>query len=244
MYQMLVLASLALSMTACTTHAEPNTADAKLPDLGAGTHLESISVPDVGQVNYAIRVDDSYDSTKPAPLVLVLHHGYQGPKPKAYTGAGMLEKFKGSVQEIGGIAIAPDVVGSDWRHTSNEQSAVWLVQSAMKTYNIDATQVYVIGFSMGGAGTWHIAGGHQDLFTAAIPVAAPVTGTTQWKIPVYAIHSEQDEIVSYSAAKKHATSIKADGGTIQFITVNGLTHFNISSYDSYVIEGVKWLRAQ
>ena len=244
MYQMVVMAGVALLMAGCTTHAVPITVDGKLPELGTGLHRESISVPDVGEVKYAIRVDDTYDSSEPAPLVLVLHYGYQGPKPNAYTGAKVMEALIGGVQEIGGIAIAPDVVGGDWRSANNEQSAVWLVKSAMKTYNIDANQVYVTGFSMGGAGTWHVAGRHQDLFTGAIPVAAPVTGTTQWKIPVYAIHSKQDEVVSFSAAKKHVASIEAAGGTIQFKTVNGLTHYETSSYDAYVIEGVKWLREQ
>jgi hypothetical protein len=57
-------------------------------------------------------------------LVLVLHHGYDGPKPDAYNGAAMIEKFIGGVQKIGGIAIAPDALGSDWRNTNNEHSAV------------------------------------------------------------------------------------------------------------------------
>ena len=177
-------------------------------------------------------------------LVLVLHHGYDGPKPDAYNGAAMIEKFMGGGREIGGIAIAPDALAGDWRSANNENSAVWLVKRAMNTYNIDVNQIYVIGYSMRGAGTLHIAGRHQDLFTGAIPVAAPITGTTKWTIPVYLIHSKKDELIPYFAAKSHAASIEADGGTIQFKTVNDLTHFEVSRYDSYVVEGVKWLRTQ
>jgi len=216
----------------------------ELPELGAGIHRKSISVPDVGTVKCAIRVDDSYDKSTPAPLVLVLHYGYEGSKPDAYTGADMMKTFMDAVHEIGGIAIAPDVVGGDWRSANNERSAVWLVKSAMNTYNIDSKQVYVTGYSMGGEGAWHVAGRHQDLFTGAIPVAAPVTGTTQWKIPVYVIHSNKDDIVPYSNAKRHATSIESADGTIQFKTVNGLTHYDAGGYDMHVTEGVKWIRAQ
>eukprot|EP00919_Chromeraceae_sp_WS-2016_P040738 GHVR01097227.1.p1 GENE.GHVR01097227.1~~GHVR01097227.1.p1 ORF type:complete len:232 (-),score=16.84 GHVR01097227.1:495-1190(-) len=231
-------------MTGSVSHAVSNQATGKLPLLGVGLHRESISVPDVGTVKYAIRVDDSYRSSTPAPLVLVLHHGYDGAKPVAYTGAAMIEKFMGGVREIGGIAIAPDALGGDWRSANNENSAVWLVKRAMNTYNIDVNQIYVIGYSMGGAGTLHIAGRHQDLFTGAIPVAAPITGTTKWTIPVYLIHSKKDELIPYFAAENHAASIEAAGGTIQFKTVYDLTHFEVSSYDSYVVEGVKWLRTQ
>lgn len=219
-------------------------ASGKLAERGVGIHRESMSVPDAGTVKYAIRVDESYSSSTSAPLVLVLHYGYEGSKPDAYTGADMMKTFMDAVREIGGIAIAPDAVGGDWRSARNERSAVWLVNSAMNTYNIDANQVYVTGYSMGGEGTWHVAGRHQDLFTGAIPVAAPVTGTTEWKIPVYAIHSSQDEVVPYSSAKKHAASIEAADGTIQFKTASGLTHYDAGSYGSYVTEGVRWIRAQ
>ena len=88
---------------------------------------------------------------------------------------------------------------------------------------------------MGEAGTLHIAGRHQYLFTGAIPAKAPVTVTTKWTIPVYVIHSTQDELIPYSAAKSHAASIEAAGGAIQFKTVNDLTHFEVSSYDTLII---------
>lgn len=238
------LAGVAFLAAGCAPAVVSIPESGKLPELAAGVHRESISVPEVGSVKCAIRVDDSYDSSKPAPLVLVLHYGYEGSRPEAFTGADMMEAFMDAVDEIGGIAIAPDVVGGDWTSASNERSAVWLVKSAMKTYNIDASQVYVTGYSMGGEGTWHVAGRHQDLFTGAIPVAAPVTGTTQWKIPVYAIHSSQDDIVPYSSAKRHTDSIKQAGGTIQFKTASGLSHYDTGAYGAHVTEGVKWIRTQ
>jgi len=212
-----------------------------IPKLDAGKHRESISVPDVGDVKCTIRVDDSYHSSKPCPLVLVLHYGYEGSRPDAYTGADMMNTFIDGLREIGGIAIAPDAVGGDWRSAANERSAIWLVKSAMNTYNIDPSQVYVTGYSMGGEGTWHIAGRHQDLFTGAIPVAAPVTGTTEWSLPVYVIHSSRDEIVPFRSAKRHADAIEAAGGQIKFKTASG-SHYDAGAYGSHVTEGVKWIR--
>ena len=215
----------------------------QLPEHTAGLHRESISVPEVGTVKYAIRVDENYEKSVPAPIILVLHWGYAGSRPDAYTGADMLETFIDGVTEAGGIAIAPDAVGGDWRSADNERSAIWLLQSAMKTYNIDSTQVYVTGFSMGGEGTWFLAGRHQDLFTGAIPVAAPVTGITELKIPVYAVHSRNDEIASYSSAKSHTDAAKSAGGTVELKTITGLTHYDAGSYGSHVAEGVKWIRS-
>lgn len=244
MCRMVMMACVSVWVVGCAPTVVSIPAAGKLAERGVGIHRESMSVPEVGTVKYAIRVDDSYNRSTPVPLVLVLHYGYEGSEPDAYTGADMMETFMDAVREIGGIAIAPDAVGGDWRSANNERSAVWLVKSAMNTYNIDANQVYVTGYSMGGEGTWHVAGRHQDLFTGAIPVAAPVTGTTQWKIPVYAIHSSQDDVVPYSSAKRHAASIEAADGTIQFKTARGLTHYDAGGYGSHVTEGVRWIRAQ
>jgi len=216
----------------------------KLPKLAAGTHQETVEVPGVGSVKYTIDIPADDGSGRPVPLVLALHYGYNGSVPDAYTGAGMIDDFRPGLADLKAIVIAPDVLGGDWTDAENEQAAVWLVQSAMQTYAVDPKRVIVTGFSMGGAGTWFIGSRHQDVFTAAIPVAAPVEGSTEWKIPVYAIHSQQDEIVSYSAAKKHAEAIKSKGGKVEFKTVSGLTHYDTGSYAGYVGEGLKWLQEQ
>jgi len=216
----------------------------KLPQLAPGIHKETVEVPGVGSVKYTIEIPADYDNSTPAPLVLALHYGYNGSVPDAYTGAGMIDDFRPGLAALKAIVIAPDVLGGDWTDAENEQAAIWLVQSAKETYAVDPKRVIITGYSMGGAGTWFIGSRHQDIFTAAIPVAAPVTGSTDWKIPVYSIHSQQDEIVSYSAAKKHADAIKTKGGKIEFKTVSGLTHYDSPSYAGAVGEGVKWVQAQ
>ena len=77
-----------------------------------------------------------------------------------------------------------------------------------------------------------------------IPVAAPVAGSAEWKIPVYAIHSQQDEIVPYSAAKQHTAAVQSKGGKVELKTVSGLTHYDSPAYAPHVGEGVKWLQEQ
>ena len=115
----------------------------------------------------------------------------------------------------------------------------------MKTYAIDPKKVVVTGFSLGGEGAWFIGSRHQDLFTGAIPVAAPVAGgDVAWKIPVYVIHSDKDEIVSYDSAKKHADAVKGKGAKLEFKTVNGLSHYKTSAYGTHVGDAVKWLQAE
>jgi predicted peptidase len=215
-----------------------------LAKLTPGVHKQAVDVPGVGQVKYTIEIPSSYDGSTPVPLVLALHYGYNGSVPEAYTGAGMIDDFRPGLADLQAIVIAPDVLGGDWTDAENEKAAVWLTQSAIQTYAIDPKRVVVTGYSMGGAGTWFIGSRHQDVFTAALPVAAPVTGSTDWKIPVYAIHSQQDEIVPHGAAKRHADAIRGKGAKVEFNSASGLTHYDSPAYASHVGEGVKWLKEQ
>ena len=215
-----------------------------LEKLPPGVHKKTADVPGVGNVRYAIEVPVGYDGSTPAPLVLALHYGYNGNTPEPYTGEGMIDDFRSGLAGLGAIVIAPDCLGGDWTDAKNEQAAVWLTQSVSQTYAVDPKRIVITGYSMGGAGTWFIGSRHQDLFTGAIPVAAPVEGSTEWKIPVYAIHSQQDEIVSYSAAKKHTAAIQGAGGKAELKTVSRLTHYDSPSYAPHVGDGVKWLQEQ
>jgi predicted peptidase len=220
-------------------------AAAELPKLPSGTHQQTADIPSVGSVKYAIEIPAGYDGKTPVPLVLVLHYGYDGPKPAPYTGKEMIDAFRPGLAGLNAVVIAPDALGGSWTDAKNEQAAVWLTQSAKKTYAIDPKKVVITGFSLGGEGTWFIGSRHQDLFTGAIPVAAPVAGgDVAWTIPVYVIHSDKDDVVSYSTAKSHADAVKAKGAKLEFKTVSGLSHYKTGSYGPYLGDAVKWLQAE
>jgi predicted peptidase len=217
----------------------------ELKKMQPGTHKLTADVPDVGAVKYTIDIPSSHDGTKPVPLVLALHYGFDGPKPTPHTGAGMIDAFRDGLSALDAVVIAPDSLGGRWTEANNEKAAMWLVKSAMKTYTIDPKRVVVTGFSLGGEGAWFLGSRHQDVFTGAIPVAAPVAGgDAQWNIPVYVIHSSQDEVVSYSAAKRQADSLKGKGARVEFQSVSGLTHYQTAAYGRFVGDGVKWLQGE
>lgn len=218
---------------------------AELKKLAPGTHQQTADIPSIGSLKYTIAVPSDYDGKTPVPLVLLLHYGYDGARPDPYTGEGMIDAFRSGLSDLHAILLAPDALGGDWKDAPNEKTAVWLTRSAMKTYAVDPRKVVLMGFSLGGEGTWFIGSRHQDLFTGAIPVAAPVAGEdAAWKIPVYVIHSDEDQIVSYEPAKKHAEAVKAMGVKLEFKTVHGLSHYKTSAYAPQVRDAVKWLQSQ
>jgi predicted peptidase len=223
------------------TVPEPTT----LPDKkGPGMHQLQAQVPGGDQLRYALSVPAGYDDRSPVPLVVALHYGYDGSTPKPYTGAGMIEAFAPGLSELGAIVAAPDALGGDWTAAKNEQAVVWLTRSLLATYKIDPKRVVVTGYSLGGQGTWFIAGRHQDLFTAAVPVAGEIVGGIEWTIPVYVIHSEDDANISIGPVRTHTERLKAAGAKAEFKTVSGLTHYETPKYGPHLRDAVAWLNQQ
>jgi len=216
---------------------------AMMTKLPPGTHQQTVDVPGLGSVRYTIEVPAGTDGK--TPLVLALHYGYDGPKPAPHTGKGIIDAFRPGLAGLNAVVIAPDALGGRWTDAQNEQAAVWLTKSAMASYAIDPKRVVVTGFSLGGEGAWYIGSRHQDLFTGAIPVGGRVAGgDAEWKIPVYVIHSDADEIVSYKAAKSHADALKAKGAKLEFKTIAGLSHYKTAAYGPHVGDAVTWLQAE
>ena len=218
---------------------------AELPKRGPGMHTETATLPGGGKLMYTISVPPGYDGKTPVPLVVALHYGYDGNTPDPFTGKGMIEAFAPGLEDLGAVVVAPDALGGDWTDAKNESAVVWLTKSVTKSYAIDPKKVVVTGYSLGEQGAWFVAGRHQDLFTGAIPVAGePAGGNLEWKIPVYVIHSEADEIVRIGPARKHAEALKAKGSKVEFKAVSGLTHYQTSRYGPLLKDGVKWLQGQ
>ena len=81
-----------------------------------------------------------------------------------------------------------------WSDPAAEKAVMALMESVLREYSVDRRRILVIGFSLGGGGTWFLESRHSDLFTAAIVMA----GTTDEpleslaRIPTYIIHSRKD----------------------------------------------------
>jgi predicted esterase len=97
-------------------------------------------------------------------LVLGLHGG--GP------GAGSASEAAGNWPVPGLMAMYPQgirLVDDTWNTVHGERFLLTLLEIAKAAYGIDPDRVYVMGFSMGGTGSWFMAGRHPDLLAGAIP---------------------------------------------------------------------------
>jgi predicted peptidase len=219
-------------------------AGADLPSA-KGLHRLEADIPEVGRVRYAVSVPDGYDPAKPAPLVLVLHPGGQR---VPYYGAEFTRRVvEPALRQLRPIMIAPDCPAAAWSDAAADKTVMTLINDAMRAYAIDRKRVLVVGYSMGGRGTWYMASHHQDLFTAAIPMAASTRDLAIDQLgrqPTYIIHSRADEVVPFEPADRLARDLRKMGREVQFEALDDLTHFDMVSYVDALRVAGRWVASR
>jgi predicted peptidase len=210
-----------------------------IPHLPPGVHSETVQRSDGTTLRYTISVPVSDAKTASEPLIVMLHYGGE---VTPFYGKGMIVGLGGpAFGELQPILLAPDSLGGDWTTDDNEAAVVWLTRAVMATYRIDPRKVVLSGYSMGGMGTWFIGAKHQNLFTAAVPIASAPVDDSDWTIPLYVIHSHDDEILPIAPVRAHVDKLKARGARIEWRPLRGPTHHDVSAYVPALRDASTWL---
>ena len=101
---------------------------------------------------------------KKTGLVLGLHGGG--------VGAGHGSEAAGNwgvPKHLGMYPTGIRLIHDTWNSVHGERFLLTLIEIAKAQYGIDPDRVYSMGFSMGGTGSWFMAGRHPDLLAGAIP---------------------------------------------------------------------------
>jgi predicted peptidase len=169
------------------------------------------------------------EAGEPRPLVLVLHPGGRG---EFYGSSFMQSIVEPALRSWGAVMVAPDVPDRSWATDRSERAVLALVEDAVSRHRIDPTRVLVTGFSMGGRGTWYLAARHPELFTGAIVMAgsAGEADLAAVSIPVYLIHSPDDEVVPFAAAEEAYGALTARGQPVELRVLPGYSHFMMGAY--------------
>src|SRR5690606_26427174 len=98
-------------------------------------------------------------------LVLGLHGGGEGAgsasEATRWTAKGCLGLYPQGIE----------LVHDTWNTVHGERFLLTLVEIAKVQHEIDPDRVYSMGFSMGGTGSWFLAGRHPDLLAGSAPCA-------------------------------------------------------------------------
>lgn len=205
----------------------------------AGIYQQTMLLDDGRLLRFTLSIPKGYSSQQPAPLVIALHYGG---KVTAFFGRGMIDKLVGpAFKKLNAIIVAPDSIAADWIQPDNETAVLQLMDKIIARYNIDESKILLTGYSMGGNGTWSIAGKNQHKFSAAIIVSALPVSNFDWQIPLYVIHSRKDEVFNVKAIKQEAEQLQSKGVDITLALINRVGHYQIKEFIRPLRKTVPWI---
>ncbi len=222
-------------------------------------------VEDGLELRYTISIPADLDPDIQAPLVLALHYGWQGELPQFY-GRGFLEPMvEPAFAGLGAIILAPDCPDTDWHQPRSERALLALLDEIRSEFAVSPDRIVITGYSLGGMGTWFLAAEHPEIFSAAIPMAAPPMlerpdgslSTSQNRffegdaiaaheaigtMPLYAIHGRLDEVIPLAPVQTAIEALQAGGASIEFVIVEGASHYDMGRYVDPLKRAVEWLK--
>lgn len=194
-------------------------------------------------LRYAMAFPAGYTGDQPVPLVLALHFGG---KVTPYYGklflTGLVEP---GLRELGALIVAPDCSARDWIQPESETDVLALLDHMLTTYNIDSQRILVTGYSMGGIGTWYLAAHHPNRFAAALVMSGsppPSVVDVEWQLPLYVIHSRQDEVLPFEETEAVVHRMKTRGAPVELVAVGGITHYETNRFIAPLRAAVPWIQ--
>lgn len=194
----------------------------------------------IDTLNYRVLKPLNFDSNKKYPLVLFMHgSGERGNDNKAQLihGSGLFTKEENRKKYNAFVVFPQCPSNSYWANIDYEDNenglgfrfkenpepmkplkmVIQLMDSLIKSPNVDADRVYVTGLSMGGMGTFEMLYRRPDMFAAAAPIcggAHPKTSNHYAnKIPVWVIHGSDDTVINPKYSIEMVQAIKNAGGS-------------------------------
>src|SRR5262249_7667180 len=181
---------------------------------------------------YALFVPSTYTPGKPSPLIVDLHGLNITPL--------MQMLFDGTTdfaERYGFIVVAPMgySLSGWWGARSgrpselSELDAMTLLGRIRQQYAIDSDRIYLMGHSMGGAGTYHLAAKYNDVWAAVAPISA-AGGIADGEAEGYRsfatllMHGEKDSIVTVEGSRRAAVVLQRVGAQHLYLEFPGKDH--------------------
>jgi predicted peptidase len=90
-----------------------------------------------------------------------------------------------------------------------------VIDEVRHQYSIDDRRIYVVGQSMGGAGTWNMIATRPQFFAAAVTCCGSISkddGTGSLETPLWNFHGDSDQTVPVSLSRERIAARRKAGG--------------------------------
>jgi poly(3-hydroxybutyrate) depolymerase len=116
----------------------------------------------------------------------------------------------------------------------SEKDVLNVLELVRKEFTIDDKRVYLIGHSMGGAGTWHLGTKYPDIWAGLAPIAPAAfgqpTGLDKLKnIPVIVVQGDKDTLVRPEGTRRWVEKMKELNLTHEYLEIAGAGHGDVIS---------------
>lgn len=195
---------------------------------------------------YRLYVPTKWYSQATRPMIVMLHGGGQDPNG-VFNRAG--DKIRQLAEAHGYLILAPkgltttggfgaryhappapsgatigDVFGSPEESRLSEVETLAAIDIVIAEYGVDPANVFLMGNSLGGIGTWYLAQRYPDRWAAVAPSDGPPV-PDEYPVArikgmhVFAVHGEKDDLVDIAATRELAKRATAAGADVTFLPV-------------------------
>jgi dienelactone hydrolase len=186
-------------------------------------------------IPYALFVPSTYDPQKPAPLVVDLHGLNITPLQQIlFDGTTDFAERDGFIilAPLGfnlsswwgsrtGTPVATAAVkpGGDVPYSTTELAEIdtmALLKSIREQYAVDSDRIYLMGHSMGGAGTYYLGGKYHEIWAALAPISgaggiADGIAERYKSLPMLIMHGAKDSIVPAANSRRVVAALQGAG---------------------------------
>jgi predicted peptidase len=181
-------------------------------------------------INYLLYLPKDYNSVgKPFPLLIFLHGAGERGNNLDQLKVHGIPKILETDSNFPFVVISPQCPADKW-WTDYLEELKALINDAKDKYNIDKSRVYLTGLSMGGFGTWALAGKYPNDFAAIAPVCGGgeirLAMAGRYKMPIWVFHGAKDDVIPIQRSQEMVDAIKKQGGNwhVKFTIYPELNH--------------------
>lgn len=195
------------------------------------------------QMDYLLYLPKDYEQQAKVPLLLFLHgageRGNDLDKVKVHGPPKLIAAGK----DFPCIVVSPQCPAGKWWEP---YELIALLDDLESKYKVDKDRIYVTGLSMGGFGTWSLAGRISNRLAAIAPICGggEVSSARRIaKLPTWVFHGAKDTAVPLDLSQTMVDAMKKHGGEPKF------TIYPEAGHDSWTEtynnpEFFEWLFAQ
>ena len=195
--------------------------------------------------NFRVIAPTNASETDKRPLVIALH-GASGGSPTAHQNTSCY--VEPGLVDLNAFIISPNAGTEQWYSTNNQMQIINLVKLATANWDVDTSKVLVTGYSNGGNASWLYVDFFPQYFTASIAMASSYNtrradgSISAITIPLYVIHSNGDELFPVATTQEFVDDSVSAGSNIEFVVVDGLSHYAPCDYVQHLKDGVTWVQ--